>query len=119
MATYTEVWKCCECREVHDDEDAARECCQPQILELFRCDLCSTIHEDEADAETCCGVSASSVTCPTCYRAYRSRHIGASAIEAVGHCQACNPQFSVDEQFKIEDLHYDRTGTNASILQGG
>lgn len=121
MATYSEVWKCCECGEIHDDEDGARECCMPRIAELYRCDLCESVHEDEEQAEKCCGVSGTYVTyvtCPSCYRDYRSNQIGAQAVLISGHCQTCNPSFTIDQQLAIEDLHFDRTGHRASLMHG-
>jgi len=121
MATYTEVWKCCECEEIHDDEDGAEDCCKPRIEELYRCDLCDEVHEGEDEAAECCGDSAedgSLINCPACRRDYRSNEIAAQAVEVSGHCQTCNPLFTIHQQHQIEDLHFDRTGVQCDLARG-
>lgn len=46
-------YRCEECGEVHKDEDAAEECCRPEIAEVFVCPSCDEEYEEEKDAETC------------------------------------------------------------------
>ncbi|HCP04635.1 MAG TPA: hypothetical protein DIT61_14180 [Pseudomonas sp.] len=110
-------YQCSQCDEIHEDEDDARECCQPEVWEVYECGECGKLHgSSEVAAKSCC---EQLVKCPACSRDYGQHNIASHSIEVAGHCPACNPLFTVDEQFKIEDLHYIRTGTNASILQGG
>ena len=56
MATkLKQKWKCHECGEIHDYEDAAAECCQPEISKGYECPECGDFHRKEADAIDCCG----------------------------------------------------------------
>lgn len=48
-------WKCHECRTIHDDEDSAHECCQPEVSEGYLCPECRVWHETESKALDCCG----------------------------------------------------------------
>lgn len=48
-------WKCHECSEIHDDEDTAHECCQPEVSEGYLCPVCDEWHGKEANALDCCG----------------------------------------------------------------
>ena len=102
------LYQCGACREIHDDEDGALECCRPEITELFECPICKKHHEDEDDALTCCGVDA--VKCPSCYRDYASISLSYQAIKIAGHCTTCNPIFTIDQQIAIQDQHYQQTG---------
>ncbi len=47
MDNYKELWRCGECREIHEDEDDARECCMPSVTELYGCLDCDVVHESE------------------------------------------------------------------------
>jgi len=47
-------WRCEECKELHDDEDDARDCCRPSIREVFVCPVCASVCDDEDDALDCC-----------------------------------------------------------------
>lgn len=47
------VWRCNACRFTHDDEDDARECCQPSITEGYECPVCGEFHAEEAEAIAC------------------------------------------------------------------
>lgn len=96
------LYRCGECRDVHDDEDGARECCMPEIIEVFACPDCGEIHADETEAAECCGTDTE--TCPSCRRDYGAGHINHYAIKIAGHCNTCNPFFSIDQQLAIEDL---------------
>ena len=51
------AWKCGECGYIHDDEDDARECCMPDILEVVVCRLCGKTHRLKEDAMQCCADS--------------------------------------------------------------
>lgn len=107
------LYRCNECREVHDDEDGARECCMPSISEVYACPVCGEIHSEEADAGECCGFDVAH--CPSCHRDYGSGHINYSAIAIAGHCTTCNPFFTVDQQLVIEDLHWQATGEHQGL----
>lgn len=111
MGNYKELWRCGECREIHDDEDGARECCMPVVIEMYGCLDCDIVHDSEQEAEECCGVF--DVRCANCSRDYKSIDINAKAIQIAGHCTVCNPLFTLDDRFAIEDMHYlqtDRVG---------
>lgn len=97
------LYRCGSCRDVHEDEDEARECCAPSISEVYACPVCGEIHEEESEAGECCGFET--VQCPNCRRDYGAGHINHSAVKIAGHCNTCNPFFSVDQQLAIEDLH--------------
>lgn len=62
------LYRCGQCREVHDDEDGARECCIPEIIEVYACPICGVIHDEEEDAGKCCGFDIA--RCPSCHREY-------------------------------------------------
>jgi len=96
-------YQCSHCDEIHKDEDDARECCQPEVWEVYECGECGKLHgSSEVAAKSCC---EQLVKCPACSRDYGQYNIASHSIEVAGHCPACNPLFTVDEQFKIEDLH--------------
>jgi hypothetical protein len=102
------LYQCGACREIHDDEDEAMDCCRPDIIELYECPVCKANHNDEDKALTCCGVDA--IKCPSCYRDYASVSLSHQAIRIAGHCTTCNPMFTIDQQLAIQDLHYQQTG---------
>lgn len=54
-STLTPKYKCCECGDLHDDLDDARECCVPRVEEVFLCPICQAPHNEEEDAIDCCG----------------------------------------------------------------
>lgn len=108
------LYKCGSCDEVHDDEDGARECCQPDIYELYECPTCKSIHDNEDTAISCCGVHA--VQCPFCLRDYPTISLSSQAIKIAGHCTTCNPLFTIDQQQIIQDLHYQTTGQREHLF---
>ena len=55
MNKLTPKFRCDECKEIHDEEDEARECCQPIVDEVYECPLCKEIHDNEQRAIECCG----------------------------------------------------------------
>ena len=104
------LWKCGECSEVHDDEDEAMECCRPAIHELFGCPVCKSNHDDESAALKCCGSADGMLTrCPCCARDYAESELNHFAVTVAGHCNTCNPFFSIDQQLLIQDLHFERS----------
>lgn len=103
-----ELYRCGQCREVHDDEDGARECCMPDVMTIYVCPVCEERHDEHEDALKCCGIDA--IKCPSCYRDHSSVSLGYQAIQISGHCSTCNPLFTIDQQLAIQDLHYQRTG---------
>jgi hypothetical protein len=50
----TTVWVCDECRDEHDDEWSAQECCPPTISIKYRCGVCHTSNFRSELAEDCC-----------------------------------------------------------------
>lgn len=108
------LYRCCSCREIHDCEDGALDCCRPGIEELFECPVCKSVHDDEDAAISCCGVDA--VQCPSCLRDYPSITLSFQAIKIAGHCTTCNPMFTIDQQQAIQDLHYHETGRREHLF---
>lgn len=100
-----ELWRCCECNATHDDEDDARECCQPSIEECYGCPDCDEVHSCERQALKCCEDQCFT-RCPCCARDYSEHDINHFAVTVAGHCNTCNPMFSVEQQLQIEDLHW-------------
>ena len=107
------LYRCMECREIHDDEDEAQDCCRPAISELYECPVCKGIHDEEEQANLCCGADA--IKCPLCARDYSSISLSFQAITVAGHCTTCNPMFTVDQQLAIQDLHYKNTGQREHV----
>lgn len=108
-----ELYRCGECREIHDDEDGARECCMPEVHTLYVCPVCTENHDDADEALTCCNVEG--IRCPSCYRDYSSVSLHYSAIKVAGHCNTCNPLFTVEQQLAIQDMHYQHTGNREHL----
>ena len=54
MASIESKWQCNECRELHEWEDDAAECCRPSISEVYCCPICCDTHIRERDAFECC-----------------------------------------------------------------
>ena len=116
MPKFKNLWRCDECRDIHDDEDGANECCPPSITELYECTSCEGMHESEDDAVDCCG--SSDIRCPNCSRDYRESNINAYAIDVAGHCTVCNPIYTLDQRLIIEDIHYLKTGDYGDLRMG-
>lgn len=55
MSKLEPKWRCEECLTIHDDEDDAIECCQPDVSMIWVCPRCGEIHGEEAMARDCCG----------------------------------------------------------------
>ncbi|MDM9593592.1 hypothetical protein QU617_09740 [Pseudomonas guariconensis] len=108
------LYKCGSCGDIHDDEDGARECCQPEVEEMFECPVCKTIHDGEDEARLCC--ESDSIKCPSCYRDHSSITLSFQAIKIAGHCTTCNPMFTIDQQQAIQDLHYQETGRREHLF---
>lgn len=47
-------WRCCECCEIHDDEDDANYCCAPRVEQVYICPICDTANDTETEAHNCC-----------------------------------------------------------------
>lgn len=50
----TKKYRCCECDDLHDTEDAAYECCPPQVKPVWICGKCNEEHESLLLASNCC-----------------------------------------------------------------
>lgn len=99
------AYQCGECHEVHEFNFQAERCCQPEVIDVYVCPLCDEAHEDESDAETCCGAvtpSGEQVDCPRCLRGHETV-LHAVEVEVAGHCSVCDPRFTVDQNFQIQD----------------
>ena len=111
-----EKFRCGECREVHDDEDGARDCCMPRVWAIYQCPVCEKLHEEDEDAALdCCGVNA--VSCPCCRRDHSNVSPAGLAVVIVGHCTTCNPFFTVEQQLLIEDAHQELTCKPLDLLR--
>tara|TARA_B110001454_G_scaffold54930_2_gene53701 strand:- start:3622 stop:4008 length:387 start_codon:yes stop_codon:yes gene_type:complete len=113
-----ELWKCGRCDEIHEWEDEARDCCAPDITELYGCVECDEVHDDEIEAINCCSIGSENVQCPECLRDHGKLTINATSVNVVGHCSFCNPLYSPDQVFKIEDTHLLNTGNQGCIERG-
>lgn len=116
MPKFKELWRCGACHEIHDDEADARECCSPEIIELYGCVECGVVHDSEYEAESCCAGEES--RCSNCSRDYGETDINAKAIQIAGHCTVCNPLFTLDQRFAIEDMHRLQTGRHGDLRIG-
>ncbi len=54
MATMHTKFRCDECGSVFEDDDNARECCQPRISEVYQCSVCHAVFDDESVADEHC-----------------------------------------------------------------
>ena len=109
-------WECGGCNTLHDYEYMAEDCCRPDVTECWECPACERAHNEKEAAESCCPHVHLSITCPSCMRDYDKDEIGFPAVEIAGHCQACNPFFSVNQQLQIEDAYQQETGKVADLL---
>lgn len=112
-----ELWRCEGCDEIHEWEDEARECCAPEITELYGCIECDKVHDDKAEAIDCCN-ALTAVQCPSCLRDHGSQTINATAVRVTGHCSVCNPLYSTEQVFQVEDVHMTTTNQRGDLLRG-
>lgn len=102
------AYECSACNEVHNFHHEAERCCQPEVGEVWLCDICEEAHEDKNDATDCCAnsVKAKGVDTVRCHNCYRDQELirHAFEIQVAGHCSECNPHYSIDDKFKIDDL---------------
>ncbi|TRO24866.1 hypothetical protein EQ826_15520 [Ectopseudomonas mendocina] len=108
----TPLWQCGKCREIHEDEDGARECCMPEIYELWQCPECKKVHDEEHEANACC---EQPVRCPGCSRDHGAGSLMAFAVRVAGHCSQCNPFFSIEHTLQIEDQYAEFTGDSRRL----
>lgn len=109
-------WECGACNELHDWEDDATQCCQPEVSECWVCPACDQAHSDKKAAEHCCPDAELAATCPSCLRNHDLDELGFHAVRIAGHCIDCNPMFTVEQQMAIQDLHYLGTGKSRNLL---
>ena len=128
------AYQCSGCDGIHDYESEAEACCQPDVATVYICPTCRSTHDDHGGAVDCCEFDTLvddededlTVDCPTCLRIYQSSDIGFHAVQIAGHCQACNPLFTLEQQFQIEDAASESdvdafgclTGDSKSLLRG-
>lgn len=109
-------WECGACNELHDREYEAEECCAPDITEVWMCPACDKAHEAKDEAAKCCPVSSDNVvTCPSCRRDHGIGSLGYSTVRVTGHCNFCNPIYTIDQQLAVQDLHYRQTGNREHL----
>lgn len=48
------MWRCGECGDLYEWEFAARDCCQPEVLQVYACPDCGECHEEMEKAVACC-----------------------------------------------------------------
>lgn len=83
------VYRCCECRELHDDEDNAVECCAPDASDglhheegASHCPVCYDRHNSPREAADCC--LWKDLDAPTRWRMADQVEAGATWTEALG-----------------------------------
>ena len=57
MAKKVKGWQCQICKELHQTEEDAMDCCEEnkqKEVDGFKCPECGEIYEEEDDAEECC-----------------------------------------------------------------
>ncbi|MFP1683379.1 hypothetical protein ACLD0W_12775 [Alloalcanivorax sp. C16-1] len=112
MSQIKKVWRCGDCDAEFEREQGALECCAPKpVLRFLGCS-CGEEHCSEEDLGAC-GVNAAD--CPVCLRHHDGTTIEAVAVRIAGHCPCCNPLFSIDQQFAIEQQFYDLHGLPVAL----
>lgn len=63
--SYIERFRCGDCRQLHDDEDDARECCQPDVYAVLVCAACKKEFDEhkEKDAAACHPINTPASKC--------------------------------------------------------
>lgn len=51
---HRKMYECGECRDLHEHDWDAEECCKPDVAEVFVCGECGEQHDLEKDAIFCC-----------------------------------------------------------------
>lgn len=99
------AYQCGECGSIHDGHYQAERCCMPEPVDVWLCPICDECHEEESDAEKCCEKvvpGGEQVDCPRCLRGHETA-LHAVEVEVAGHCSVCDPKFTVDQNFQIQD----------------
>jgi len=110
-----ELWQCTQCDEIHNWEQEALDCCQPEITTLFKCTDCNTVHDFPSAAKKCC---TEDILCPKCLRDHGEYSINASAVRITGHCSYCDPFYSSDQVVAVEEFHLTKTKYIGCITRG-
>lgn len=101
----TKAYECGHCNHVHESHWQAERCCQPEVYDGWTCDTCGEFHEKKDDAVQCCSeyLPVDDLTpCPNCLRPH-TRAQQVYAIEVAGHCSECNPNYTLEQRWTIED----------------
>ena len=117
MDSIKTLYECGNCNEVHDDEDGAQECCMPTVSEVYQCPACEEIHNSHDEASKCCN-AGELIRCPCCSRDYGHTQINSRAVSVAGHCNICDPLFTIEQRFLIEDLHFQQAGQLVDLSRG-
>lgn len=99
MTKATKAWACGECNTTHPTESGARYCCQPLPSEVWVCSDCGASHETVTEADDCCALN---VDCPNCKRQHAEQSLQGAQIAVAGHCDVCNPIYTIDEHHAIQ-----------------
>lgn len=114
-------YECGACQRVHDFHHRAEECCAPDVNTVWVCPHCEEAHDSKEEAADCCMLAAepmggfTMVVCPSCLREHQGDPMQQAAVSIAGHCTTCNPSFTLDQQFAIEDLHFEVTGDHCRL----
>ena len=83
------MYRCTECREIHDDEDDAADCCAPDAVEglhdeeqATHCPVCALKFNSARDAADCC--LWKDIDAPTRWRMADQVNAGATWAEVLG-----------------------------------
>ena len=81
-----ECWRCSECRQVHDWEDEAEECCAAEDVKPAStapaCPVCAEKYSERRDATDCC--LWKDIDAPTRYRMADAVEAGSTWCEQLG-----------------------------------
>lgn len=99
------VYACGDCGNTHSDYDDALACCAKEPKSGFACGHCDQWHSSTEDAESCCTENREPVVvCPACFRAHTAYSPQGAQIEVTGHCDECNPIYTPEQKFAIDDV---------------
>lgn len=79
------MWRCLECREVHDEEEDARDCCRKAVGEPGQsphCPVCNSNNPNHRDAADCC--LWKDLEAPTRWRTADAVEAGSTWAEQLG-----------------------------------
>lgn len=111
----SEIWKCGDCGDTHEEREQAAECCAPLPVMAWACAGCENTHDEKDDALYCC---ADKVRCDKCTRPYRPKSLNGVSVRVLGFCNVCTPAYSHDQQHRVEEAFYTENGRACNVLSG-